>query len=66
MSSEPLTSPCISVCEINKNSGFCIGCFRTRKEIATWRDLDVTDQKELLAQLRLRQGRKKRQNRRKN
>tara|TARA_A100001011_G_scaffold53256_1_gene51605 strand:- start:3002 stop:3202 length:201 start_codon:yes stop_codon:yes gene_type:complete len=66
MSSEPLTSPCISVCEINKNSGFCIGCFRTRKEIATWRDLDVKDQKELLAQLRLRQGRKKRQNRRKN
>tara|TARA_E500000331_G_scaffold280823_1_gene274149 strand:+ start:190 stop:390 length:201 start_codon:yes stop_codon:yes gene_type:complete len=66
MSSEPLTSPCISVCEINENSGFCIGCFRTRKEIATWRDLDVKDQKELLAQLRLRQGRKKRQNRRKN
>ncbi len=66
MSPQPLASPCISVCEINENTGFCKGCFRTRKEIAIWRDLNVKDQYELLAQLRLRQGRKKRQNRRKN
>ena len=29
-------SPCISVCRMSDNSGLCMGCFRTRDEIAGW------------------------------
>ena len=29
-------SPCISVCCMSDNSGLCLGCFRTRDEIAGW------------------------------
>lgn len=29
-------SPCISVCELDEESGFCRGCWRTREEIANW------------------------------
>ena len=30
------SSPCISICEVEK--GRCIGCGRTETEIAEWRD----------------------------
>ena len=29
-------SPCISVCSMSDTSGLCLGCFRTRDEIAGW------------------------------
>ncbi len=31
-----LPSPCISVCRMDADSGRCVGCFRTRDEIAGW------------------------------
>jgi len=32
----PIESPCILVCTIEQNSGFCYGCGRTSDEIAQW------------------------------
>jgi predicted Fe-S protein YdhL (DUF1289 family) len=29
-------SPCSSVCRISDGLGLCVGCFRTRDEIARW------------------------------
>lgn len=29
-------SPCISVCQLDEETGYCIGCWRTRDEIAFW------------------------------
>ncbi len=29
-------SPCISVCQLDEETGLCIGCWRTRDEIASW------------------------------
>ena len=29
-------SPCISVCRIEENTGYCAGCYRTIDEIAEW------------------------------
>jgi predicted Fe-S protein YdhL (DUF1289 family) len=29
-------SPCISICELDEESGYCRGCWRTRDEIASW------------------------------
>jgi len=32
----PIRSPCIKLCVIEPESGFCIGCGRSREEIAGW------------------------------
>lgn len=31
-----LESPCIDVCTLDAVSGYCVGCFRTIDEIASW------------------------------
>jgi predicted Fe-S protein YdhL (DUF1289 family) len=31
-----LPSPCISLCQMNQQSGLCLGCFRTIDEICAW------------------------------
>ena len=45
-------SPCISVCEMDAVDGICVGCYRTRAEIATWGSMDPDDQIRLLDILR--------------
>lgn len=40
MSEQEIPSPCIGVCSIDDNSGFCQGCFRTLEEIQQWWDMD--------------------------
>lgn len=32
-----VVSPCVSVCVIDKNTGLCMGCLRTIREIGAWR-----------------------------
>ena len=34
-------SPCISICAIDPDTGYCIGCFRTLDEIGGWIGLDA-------------------------
>ena len=41
-------SPCVSVCKINYNIGFCMGCKRTIKEIASWSNLSEVEKKKIL------------------
>ena len=33
---QAIRSPCIKLCVIEPDSGFCIGCGRSRQEIASW------------------------------
>lgn len=33
----PVTSPCISVCAVDRALGLCMGCLRTLQEIGQWR-----------------------------
>ena len=47
----PILSPCISICQIDEHTGLCIGCGRTRIEIASWRTLDEDARDELMALL---------------
>ncbi len=60
-----LPSPCISICKLNKSTGFCDGCFRTEDEIALWSSMSEEDKLNMLNILRQRQGIKRRVNRRK-
>ena len=46
--SAKLPSPCISVCQMDELDGVCLGCYRTRGEIAAWRSMDEADQLKLL------------------
>ena len=59
-----LPSPCISICKLNKSTGFCDGCFRTINEISQWPSMTDVERMSLLEKLRQRQGIKRRVNRR--
>lgn len=44
-------SPCISVCQMDAVTGFCIGCFRTLDEIAAWSRASEAEKRAVWAQL---------------
>ena len=31
-------SPCKDICSLDVDGHFCIGCYRTKEEIASWKD----------------------------
>jgi predicted Fe-S protein YdhL (DUF1289 family) len=37
---DPVPSPCNSVCRMDADGAYCIGCFRTLEEIAGWAGFD--------------------------
>jgi predicted Fe-S protein YdhL (DUF1289 family) len=37
--SSPVKSPCVKVCVVDGQTGFCLGCGRTLNEIARWMKL---------------------------
>ena len=49
--SKKAKSPCVDVCKIDKESGLCRGCLRTRKEIAKWKKYSKKERREILADL---------------
>ena len=51
-----LVSPCISVCQMDVEKGLCLGCYRTRGEIAAWPGMSADEQGVLLSELRARRA----------
>jgi hypothetical protein len=49
-------SPCISVCVMDPDGAFCLGCFRTLSEIAAWGTLDADAKRRVLALLPAREA----------
>lgn len=49
-------SPCIAVCVLDPESGFCKGCLRTVEEIGAWLDLDEEERRGVLARIADRRG----------
>jgi predicted Fe-S protein YdhL (DUF1289 family) len=45
------STPCTLVCVIDPVSGLCIGCGRTRDEIAAWGGLAETERRDVMAGL---------------
>lgn len=45
------TTPCVAVCQIDPKTGFCLGCFRTLKEIAQWGRFSENERQALLPEL---------------
>ena len=46
---EITSSPCISVCQIDRATGLCIGCARTGREIGDWVVMTEADRLALMA-----------------
>jgi len=50
-----IASPCVGVCQIDRETKFCLGCWRTLQEIAHWSRYDDTERLAVLDRLRARQ-----------
>ena len=63
--SQNIDTPCVNVCVVDPDSGFCIGCGRTRSEIAGWIAMPAAERREVMAGLSSRVEAMTRQKRRK-
>ncbi len=52
----PIPSPCVGVCQIDARTKFCLGCFRTLKEVARWSRFAEEEKRAVVAELRKRQA----------
>ncbi len=46
-----IDTPCIKVCVVDPETGFCIGCGRTRMEIAGWLGFSATERRTIMGSL---------------
>ncbi|RXZ35589.1 DUF1289 domain-containing protein [Sphingomonas desiccabilis] len=44
-------SPCVLVCTLDLESGWCFGCGRTREEIADWTRMSADERNSVMAVL---------------
>lgn len=52
----PIPSPCVGVCQIDARTKFCLGCFRTLKEVARWSRFSEDEKRDVVAELRERRA----------
>ena len=41
-------SPCINICQIDEKTHYCLGCFRSIKEISEWSTYNEIQKKKIL------------------
>jgi predicted Fe-S protein YdhL (DUF1289 family) len=46
-----VSTPCIHVCVIDRDTGLCLGCARTLDEIARWGALTEAERQRIVAEL---------------
>jgi hypothetical protein len=44
-------SPCVKVCVLDAQSGWCVGCGRSGEEIAGWPKMNAPEKRDLLIRL---------------
>lgn len=47
----PIRTPCIKVCVVDGESGFCLGCFRRLGEVAKWSRFTDAERDAIMAEL---------------
>jgi predicted Fe-S protein YdhL (DUF1289 family) len=57
MTERTVLSPCIGVCVIDVDSGYCTGCWRTLGEIAAWPEYGDARRLEVLEAVKKRAAR---------
>lgn len=53
----PIKTPCVKVCVVDGESGFCMGCYRTLQEVATWARIPEAERDAIMSELRSRRSR---------
>ncbi len=53
---ETVPSPCIAVCSIDAQTGYCKGCYRTLEEVAGWAAFDNATKRQVLEALEQRKA----------
>lgn len=48
---EPIKSPCIKVCAVDGQTGYCLGCGRTLAEIGSWTRLTAAAREDVMTLL---------------
>jgi predicted Fe-S protein YdhL (DUF1289 family) len=46
-----IETPCVKLCVVDPDTGFCIGCGRTRDEIGAWLALSAGERHEIVLDL---------------
>jgi predicted Fe-S protein YdhL (DUF1289 family) len=59
MSKKKVKSPCIDICKIDKATGLCKGCLRTKDEIKGWKKLAKSEQRAVIDAVALRKAQAK-------
>ena len=53
----PIATPCIKLCIVDGESGLCLGCFRSLKEVAGWGRMSDEERVAIMAGLADRRSR---------
>ena len=48
---EPVASPCVKLCQLDRAGRVCLGCGRTLDEIAGWARMSDGDRRQVIARL---------------
>jgi predicted Fe-S protein YdhL (DUF1289 family) len=59
MSKTKAKSPCIDICKIDKDSGLCKGCLRSKQEIKDWKKLPKSERRAIIEAIPLRKAQSK-------
>lgn len=51
MDAPVISTPCLKVCAVSGQSGLCVGCGRTLREIAAWGSYDEPRRLQIMAEL---------------
>lgn len=54
---DPIATPCVRLCVVDGESGLCLGCFRTLKEVAGWSAFSHAQREALMVELPERRSR---------
>ncbi len=54
MTETDIPSPCVAVCQLDPESGLCLGCFRTTEEIGAWMTASSAERLAILDRLKQR------------
>lgn len=48
---QPIASPCVSLCALDEQREYCLGCHRSLDEIRAWRSMSNADKLQVLQAL---------------
>ncbi|HEX5866937.1 MAG TPA: DUF1289 domain-containing protein [Beijerinckiaceae bacterium] len=54
----PVSTPCVHLCVLDRDTGLCLGCGRTLAEITRWSAMTEAERTRIMAELPARRARR--------